>query len=340
MGKVWIERFLPNFADRIEVTGVVDVDRGRLDAAADLIGLDRSKRFLNTTSGFASADPDFCVVAVPPSAHRAVVVAACGRQINVLSEKPIADSWESALMMYRAVKSTDVKMQVIQNYRYNASMLTFREVLRSGELGRINYVVGRFQEDYREPLSWGVAFRHEIPHGLLVEGSIHHFDMIRNLTGGDCATLAGWDWNPSWSSSKGEFCAMYVMTMTNGTRASYEGNGTAAGDPNPWHQEHYRAECEAGAVTIGRDQIVRIHRYKRGGDVATIEVPTAKPEYEGHNYQINEFLNWLDGGPTPETVLDDNLKSNAMLFAAIEASRAKQVVDVEAMVAEGLSRST
>jgi predicted dehydrogenase len=337
MGNTWLHRFLPNFTDRIEISGVVDVDRARVDQAGDFLGLDPSRRFLSASDGFAATDPDFCVVVVPPAFHQDVVVAACERRVPILCEKPIADSWEASLAIHHGIKSADVKMQVIQNYRYTAPMLTFRQVLRSGDLGRINYVVGRFAADYREPLSWGAAFRHEMRHALLIEGSVHHFDQLRNLTGGDCATLAGWEWNPPWSTSKGEFCAMYQMTMTNGVRASYEGNGTAAAEQNSWYQEYYRAECEGGSVAIGRDQIVRIHRFKRGSGLVTQEVPTVRPEWEGHNHQIDEFLKWLDGGPTPETVLDDNLKSNAMLFGAIEASRTGQPVDVEAMLAEGLS---
>lgn len=130
------------------------------------------------------------------------------------------------------------------------------------------------------------------------------------------------------------------MRMTNGMRASYEGSGTAAGEQNTWHEEYYRAECERGAVTVGRDRIVRIHRFKRGSGLVTEEVPLVKPPYEGHNWLINEFLDWLDGGPTPATVFDDNLKSVAMVFAAIEASRTEQFVDVAAMVQEVVSTVT
>jgi len=225
-------------------------------------------------------------------------------------------------------------MQVIQNYRYEAPMLTMRQVLRGGDLGRINYIVGRFAADYREYGSWGKVFRHEIPHSLLVEGAVHHFDMLRNLSGSDCAKLAGWEWNPAWSTSKGEFNNLFVMRMANGVRASYEGSGTAAGEQNTWHEEYYRAECERGAIAVGRDRVVRIHRFRKGGGLVTEEVPQQKPTYEGHFWLVDEFLTWLDGGPVPDTVLDDNIKSTAMLFGAIEASRTEQVVDVDAMVRE------
>ena len=47
---------------------------------------------------------------------------------------------------------------------------------------------------------------------------------------------------------------------------------------------------------------------------------------------LREFLDWLDGGTTPETALDDNLRTAATIFGAIEASRQQAVVDVEAML--------
>jgi predicted dehydrogenase len=169
--------------------------------------------------------------------------------------------------------------------------------------------------------------------------------MLRNLTGGDCHTIAGWEWNPPWSTSKGEFNAMYALKMTNGVHAAYEGNGTAGGEQNTWHEEAYRAECEEGAATVGRDRIVRIHRFRRGGGLVAEEVPLVKPANpghaalrdQGHGAVIGQFLDWLDGGPAPETTLEDNVRSAAIVFAAIEASRTNQTVDVAAMVEGGVT---
>ena len=104
--------------------------------------------------------------------------------MDILSEKPIADTWSACVEIYRAVTNAGLKMQVIQNYRYSSQMLTMRQVLRERGLGRINFVQARFSADYREYGAWA-AWRHEIPHTLLVEGAVHHFDMLRNLTGGD-----------------------------------------------------------------------------------------------------------------------------------------------------------
>jgi hypothetical protein len=36
----------------------------------------------------------------------------------------------------------------------------------------------------------------------------------------------------------------------------------------------------------------------------------------GHRHLLRAFAEWLNGGPAPETVLDDNVRSLAGVFAA------------------------
>jgi hypothetical protein len=120
--------------------------------------------------------------------------------------------------------------------------------------------------------------------------------------------------------------------MTDGTRATYEGNAVAAGTQNPWHAESYRAECESGSVTVGLDQVVRMHRHTPAGGVVSSEVPIPVLAHTGHAWIVDEFLNWLDGAPAPATTLEDNMRTAATIFGAIEAAHTRQVVDVKAML--------
>lgn len=329
----WMNQFLPPFADRLQVVALVDRDEAALAQGGDLLGLPPNRRFTEMAPAFAGVDADCCIILVTPNAHEEAVLGAVGRGLPILSEKPIADTWEGCRRIYDAVTDAGVPMQVIQNYRYTPALLTMKQVLHEGSLGRVNYVVARFADDYRELNSWGAPFRHQIPHSLLVEGAVHHFDSIRLLSDGDCATISGWEWNPAWSSSQGEFCNLFQMRMANDTHATYEGNGTAAGRQNGWHREAYRVECEDGAVAVGRDLVVRTYQHRRDGSLAIHEVPSITPEHQGHRWLVNEFLDWRDGGPTPATELHDNIKSVAMVFGAIEASRTGQTVDVAAMIA-------
>jgi predicted dehydrogenase len=339
----WARAYVPLHAERVEIVGLVDVDRRVLDATGDEIGLPPARRFGSMAEAFDRVeDADCCFVAVPPSFHEEAAVRAAEKGLAILSEKPLADTWEACRRIHAAVRRAGVRMQVMQNYRYIATTLTLRHALEHGDLGRINYVIARFAADYREWLAWGAEFRHRMRHALLLEGAVHHLDQIRNLARGDPQYVAGWEWNPPWSTSKGEFNNLYVIKMTNGVHATYEGSGTAGGEQNTWHEEAYRVECEHGAASLGRDQIVRLHRFRRGGGLRTEEVPLLMPmarghapvKEQGHGAVIGQFLDWLDGGPAPETTLQDNLHSIATVFAAIEASASNRTVDVEAMVTE------
>jgi predicted dehydrogenase len=240
------------------------------------------------------------------------------------------------------VKAAGVRMMVTQNYRYTRRILTLKEAL--SELGAVNYAAARYASDYRERGTWGM-FRHEMRHGLLIEGGIHHLDQLRNLCGADCQTIAGWDWNPghargetaAWRSSDafdGEACALLVLRMTNGSFASYEGNNLETGKANSWYGEYYRLECEGGAAVLDRDNVVRIEERSVAGTLQTREVPPLEVIWEGHQAVAAQFLDWLDGGPPPATTLADNLQSTAMLFAAIRASETGMTVDVQEMVRE------
>src|SRR6185437_6441038 len=116
----WIRRFLPNFADRLEVVGLVDVEPRALAASGDFLGLAPSRRFADMASAFDSVEADFCAIVIPPAFHQQAVMHAVRRRLPILSDKPIADTWQASREIYRAVREHDLKMQVIQNYRYNA----------------------------------------------------------------------------------------------------------------------------------------------------------------------------------------------------------------------------
>jgi len=185
-------------------------------------------------------------------------------------------------------------------------------------------------------------FRHEMRHGLLIEGDIHHLDQLRNLCGADCQTIAGWDWNPghvrsetgTWRSRDAfdaEASPLFVLRMTNDSFSSYEGNNLETGKTNSWYGEYYRLECEGGAAMLDRDHTVRIEERSAAGTLQTREIPPVEVVWEGHKAVAAQFLDWLDGGPPPATTLTDNLQSTAMLFAAIQASETGMTVDVQEM---------
>lgn len=343
MARGWIQNFWTPFQDRMEFAGLVDVNRAVLDEMGDFLGLPATARFTDVREAFAQAEADFCCIVTPPQFHQQAVELACAQGMDILSEKPISDTWEGCRAIYQAVRQAGVKMMVTQNYRYNPTILTLKKAV--AELGAVNYVVGRYSQDYRVRGSWGAAFRHELPHSLIVEGGVHHFDQIRNLSDANCRFVTGFEWHPGqkrgdnakWKGSDsfdGEPCCLFVMEMENGSFAHYEGNNLETGKLNGWHHEYYRVECEGGVAILDSDLVVRVDKRGPNNLVISHEVTLETPRFPGHLQMPAQFLDWREGGPIPPTAIEDNMQSSALTFAAIKASETRCAVDVQQMVRE------
>jgi predicted dehydrogenase len=135
---------------------------------------------------FEERPADFCtVVVVPPADHEQVVDLALEYGLDVLSEKPIADSLEASVRIAEKVARAGRKMGVTMSHRFDQDKTTLREELRSGRHGRIGYVVLRLTCNCRAFGQWG-PFRHEIPNPLLVDAAVHHLDILADLVDDEC----------------------------------------------------------------------------------------------------------------------------------------------------------
>jgi len=330
---VWVRTFIPAMRDRLEVAGIVDLNETALHASAELLGLAAAQRFTDIDEAFATTDADLVLLCTPPRARLSAVALAAERRLAVLCEKPIADSWQDSLAIYRLARNANIKLSVVQNYRYTSRTRTLKQVLESGRLGKINSIVCRFAADYTLATAGG-AFRHQIPDAMIYEGAEHHLDMFRHLAGADAAWVAGTQWNRDWSTFGNNCCAMFLLEMANGIIGQYEMTHIARGHENAWHHEYYRVDCERGAVTIDADDVVRITHKGGEGQERITDVALDDRQPAGHFAVIGEFLDWLDGGREPPTSAADNIRTAALAFAAVEASRSHRVIDVRAMLEE------
>lgn len=337
MAGVWIRHIWPLYQDRAEIVALVDINRQPLDKAGDFLGLPALARFDDVKEAFTQSEADFCCIVTPPMFHREAIELACARKMDILCEKPLADSWEACKDIYRAVQQSGVHLMVAQNYRYDATILTLKKAI--SELGQINYLVAHWSEDYRARDSSG-AFRHRMKYPILVEYAIHHLDQIRNLTDSNCRFVSGFAWNPGQArafkgsdSYDGAPCGLWNLQMENGSFAHYEGSGMASGETHGWHRETYRAECEKGVAILSNEGLVKVQT-RENGRFITREISIEKPQREGHAALPQQFLDWREGGPLPPTHLGDNLQSVALMFGAMQAADSRCVVDVQELVRE------
>ncbi|MCP4643049.1 MAG: Gfo/Idh/MocA family oxidoreductase [bacterium] len=334
-GASWCADFLPpNIADGlIEVVAAVDANVDALANARTHLGLRDDQCYTDLAKALDENPADFCTVVVPPAHHEAVVDAALAHDLHILSEKPIADSLEASIRIADKVCNASKKMGVTMSHRFRQDITSLRKLVRSGDCGPLDYAVMRFTCNCRKRGRWG-AFRHEIPDPLMVEGSVHHLDLLADLVGAKCDTLYAQTWNPSWGEFAGDSQGLVTMQFENGARALYEGAKTNAAGLNWWGQEYIRAECEQSTLVLSWQELERFNfaasddslsRREGSGDT----VPLLNQPKWANTWLIEQFVRWLDGGPPMETNVEDNLQSVALVFAAIESSRTGQPVRVQ-----------
>ena len=340
-GASWCRDFLPpNIEDGlIEVVAAVDVNTDALRNAQRFLGLTADRCYTEIGTAFDENRADFCTVVVPPAYHEAVVDAALAHDMHILSEKPISDTLAGSVRIAKKVERAGKKMGVTMSHRFDQDKTTLRHELRSGAYGTLDYLVMRFTCDCRKFGSWGAPFRHEIADALMVEGAVHHLDILADMAGARCDTIYAQTWNPAWGEFAGDSQGLVQMLFGNGARATYEGAKTNAVGLNGWAHEYIRAECEKATIVLDRRSIERFpynashqgadRREGHGEPVALLE-----QRKWSHAWLVERFVRWLDGGEAMETNVEDNLQSVALVFGAVESSRSGKPVNVQQFLAE------
>lgn len=338
MGRNWCETALPpNIEDGlVEVVAAVDINPAALPVAQRSLGLRPSQCYTDLHKAMAENPADCCTIVVPPAHHEAVVDAALAHDLHILSEKPIADTLAASVRIADKVKRAGLKMGVTMSHRFDQDKSSLRQELRSGRYGALDYLVCHLTCDLRQQGSWGV-FRHEIPDPLMIEGAVHHLDMLADLAGANCDTLYAQTWNPPWGEYAGDSQALVTMIFENGSRAFFEGACTNAVGLHDWFAETFRAECELGTLLLRARRLERfpydptkqrISKAKGDGE----EIPLLQRPKWMNAWLIEQFVHWLDGGEPMETNIEDNLQSVALIFAVIESSRSGQPVKVQELL--------
>jgi predicted dehydrogenase len=327
-GQHWCTSVLPRLKDlglAIPIAAV-DINPEMLAKAKTQLALSDERLFTSAASALARHKPDFLTIVVPPAFHEEMVNLALDHGCHILSEKPIADTMAACCRIYSRVKKAGLKMAVTMSHRFDQDKQTLEREIKSGRHGPLSSLIGRNTWNNREFASWG-KFRHEIADPLLIEGTVHHFDIIRALSGADAQTVYAVTWNPPWGQFAGDSNALITITMTNGVHVFYEGNKTSATTLNGWTHDYFRAECERATLELDNRRL-RIMSDLNGDRVIT-EKPLAQQPAWTNAWLAELFVNWLNGGAPPPNTLDDNIQCCALLFAAVESAHSGKPVDVQ-----------
>ena len=119
----------------VEVVSVVDV---RKEVAKNVAKRFRIKKYYtDITSVLKDEEVDVVVIATPTPTHGKIAIEAAKAGKNIVVEKPLASSLEDGLKIKDAVKSNNVKLTVVQNYRYIPAVKKAKTIIHSGLIGSV-----------------------------------------------------------------------------------------------------------------------------------------------------------------------------------------------------------
>lgn len=342
-GATWCRAFLPpNIRDgHVQVVAAVDREPEVLANARQGLGLDEARCYTDLDRALREIPADFIIVVVPPAWHEEVIEKALAYDLHILCEKPMSDTLQGSLRIASSVKRHEKKMAVTMSHRFDQDKTTLRHELRSGAYGPLDYLALRFTCDCRKYGTWA-RFRHEMEYPLLVEGAVHHLDILADLAGAPCESIYAECWTPKWGQYAGKAQALVTMRMQNGVRAAYEAGITNAVGLNGWTQEYIRAECERVTLILDNRRLERFEydpskQWAAAREGEGREVPLLDQPKWANTWLVEKFVRWLEGGPTMETRAEENLQSMAIIQSAIWSCEQGRPIEVQEELAKASS---
>jgi len=322
MGKGW-GRNLRDHHSTV-VAGWVDIRPGAAAEAAAEVGIEPEYVGTDLEHAIRAVGPDFVVDVTAPTGHCEVTTTALGMGLPVLGEKPMATSLAEAKRMVSASDAAGQLYMVSQSRRYDGRLQAYRRLIDSnlGALGILN-------SDFYIGAHFG-GFRDEMEHVLLVDMAIHTFDAARYLSQADPVSVYAEEFNPSWSWYQGSASATCLFEMTDGLRYTYRGSWCAEGAPSSWEGNWRAVGGNGTALWDGfgdpNGQVV----VEPGGFNSIVEdiAESSLPVRSGIAGALHDFLDALETGATPNGECHDNIKSFAMVCAAVESSIRGQRVEI------------
>ncbi len=315
MGLQWLDVLVD--ADGITLAGIGERNDDNRKKGAEKTGLPNEAVVTSVEEALDAIEFDAAVVVTPPASHREIAEALMRAGKHVLMEKPLATTLDDARAMAETAKETGTILMVAQNYRYYAPFVTVRSLIESGAIGAVRSIAIHFARDYRNMFEEG-DFRYEMEHVLLIDMSIHHFDMLRALTGRNASRIYAQSWHVPDGTFQHDATANVLITLEEDIHVSYEGSWAPYIPDTSWNGD-WDIIGELGRLewrdTAEGEMRVTLHLWE---EPARKVVPVSLPA-KGQAGLLADFLKAIESGSEPDTSAADNVHSLGIVLAAVES---------------------
>lgn len=323
-GKEWARR-LASTPD-VTLVGIADPSPRAREWAVGELGMSAAACVPTVSEALALGGVDGVVVTTPPPSHAEVSIAALTGGAHVLVEKPLATNLEDGRSMIEAADRAGRLLMVSQNYRFRRSVRTVQHLVAAGTIGPLQSIRITFRRDSRD-LFGTDDFRLELPHPLLTDMAIHHFDLLRAVTGQEVMTAYARSWRVPDSPYRHEPAAIATFSLDDGTPVLYDGNWAPFGEETSWNGhwellgEGGRLDWRGGSTDVPAETIT-LQAWGEPERVVPLE-PVADPDQAG---TLRAWIDAISTGVAPETDARDNIRSLAIVLGCVRSVERGELV--------------
>ncbi len=178
-GATWGEALLRDFGDHVEMTGLCDINKKRVEVVNRWLG-GKIPTFTEFDRMIAQIKPESVIVTTVDGTHWQYVTRAMELGCDVLSEKPLCTEAEQAQAIIDVQKRTGRRLDVTFNARHGQEAMKLKELLLNKEIGEIYSV---YYDEFLDLDHGASYFRrwhgHKENSGtLLCHKASHHFDQL------------------------------------------------------------------------------------------------------------------------------------------------------------------
>lgn len=165
----------------------------------------------------------------------------------------------------------------------------------------------------------------------MLEVAIHHFDMLRFISGSDVKSVYARGWNPAWSDLEGLGSAFVLLDFENGFRANYSVTEKSIGFPTGY-QCDWIMQTDKGASsgkTTGRTVLIC-----RWTSMASLSRTFISPAKEQRRVWLEDVKRQLREETGCVPTVFDNIRSLAVSFAVLRSVEEDRPVEVSEILGE------
>ncbi|GIP33296.1 Gfo/Idh/MocA family protein [Paenibacillus sp. J2TS4] len=278
-----------------------------------LEGLEDVPFYTSLREAIEQERPDFIVNVTPPHVHTEMNHIALDYGLPILCEKPIAFDYVESIGIVKRAAEENIPFMVAENYRHFAPVRKLKQLLEEGAIGALSAVDVSFYRYHHRERSY--------PASLLKDIAVHHFDMMRFLTGREGKVLFAKNYNPagSWDAELYSVNLYAWLEMEGGLPISYTGSMTARGRQTEWCGD-WRLEGTEGAIELSDKKLT----LTQAGTTSVIDDFSDIAPYGC----LDEFLASLRENREAVTSGRDYLKTQALVHYVEESCKAGRLVDI------------